>query len=365
MRAVSSGRMSAWTLREFGAPERFERTDAPLPTVRRGHVLIRVAATSVNPADLEIRDGRAAVLAPPAPMVLHMDVAGTVVAAADDVVNVDVGDEVYGCAGGLRDAPGALADYMLADARLVARKPDSLSLGEAAALPLAGLTAWDALRRKARVRRGDRVLVHGATGGVGHLAVQLAALDGAEVTATASSDAKLRVARELGATHVVNHRDEPTARYVARYTDGRGFDLVVDASGGAALAESLAAARPNGTVVTVATRGAVDLGPMLRKGLSLHAVSTLLPLLTGEGRERHGAMLRELAATVDAGCLCPLLDEARFTFDDVAAAHRRAASAERIGKVVLAHPEHARVDFVTPAAAARSGAIRQLLAGSR
>jgi NADPH2:quinone reductase len=140
---------------------------------------------------------------------------------------------------------------------------------------------------------------------------------------------------------------------------------VVDAAGGDALAESLAAVRPNGTVVSVATRGAVVLEPTLRKGLSLHSVSTLLPLLTGEGRERHGAALRELAATVDAGCLCPLLDDARFTFDDVTAAHRRAESSERIGKVVLTHPDHARVDADTPPAAARSAAIRQLLAGSR
>jgi NADPH2:quinone reductase len=365
MREIRAHRMSAWALRGFGAPECFERTETERPALRRGHVLIRVAATSVNPADLEIRAGRSAALAPPAPMVLHMDVAGTVVAAADDVANVAVGDEVYGCAGGVRDAPGALADYMLADARLVARKPESLSLREAAALPLAGLTAWDALRRKARARRGDRVLVHGATGGVGHLAVQLAALDGAEVTATASSDAKLRVAQELGAAHVVNYRDEPTARYVARCTGGRGFDLVVDAAGGRALAASLDAVRPNGTVVSVAARGAVDLAPVLRKGLSLHAVCTLLPLLSGEGRERHGAMLREIAATVDAGGLCPLLDDARLTYDDVAAAHRRAEGDARIGKVVMTHPDHARVGADTPAATARSGAIRQLLAASR
>jgi NADPH2:quinone reductase len=273
-------------------------------------------------------------------MVLHMDVAGTVVAAADDVTELAVGDEVYGCAGGLRDIPGALADYMLADARLLARKPASLTLREAAALPLVALTAWEGLRWKTRVRPGDRVLVHGATGGVGHLALQLAKIDGAEVTATASSDAKLDIARELGADHVVNYRTEPTADYVARLTAGRGFDLVVDTAGGEALVQSLAAARHNGTVVSIMTRGQFDLAPLLTRGLSLHAVFMLIPLLTGEGRERHGTMLREIAAAVDAGRLHPLVDETDYTFDTIEDAYRRAEGGEKLGKVVVTHPEY-------------------------
>ena len=334
-------RMTAWTLRDFGAPESFARAELPVPDLAPGHVLVRVAATSVNPADLKIRDGRSAAIAPPAPMVLHMDVAGTVAAVADDVTHLRVGDEVYGCAGGLRGIPGALADYMLADARLVARKPASLAMREAAALPLAALTVWEGLRWKARVRPGDRVLVHGATGGVGHLAVQVAKLDGATVTATASSDAKRRIARELGADETVDYRAEPTADYVARLTSGRGFDLVFDTVGGDVLAQSFAAARPNGTVVSILPRGTFDLGPVMSKALSLHGVFMLLPLLTGEGRERHGAMLAEIAETVDADQLRPLVDDARFTFDDAAAAHRRAESADKVGKVVLVHPDHA------------------------
>jgi NADPH2:quinone reductase len=302
---------------------------------------LRVAATSVNPADIKIRDGRSAAIAPPAPRVLHMDVAGVVAAVAPDVGGFSVGDRVYGCAGGLGNVPGALADFMAADARLLAHAPKSLPAVHAAALPLAALTAWEGLRWKVRVCEGDRVLVHGATGGVGHLALQLARMEGAEVTATASSPEKLEIARSLGAAHTVNYREEPVSEYVARITGGRGFDVVFDTAGGAVLTQSMEAARMNGAVVSILTRGSHDLGVMLTRGLSLHSVFMLIPLLTGEGRERHGAMLREIAEAVDSGRLRPLVDPATFTFDEAAAAHRHVEEGRHVGKVVLAHPTQA------------------------
>lgn len=333
--------MRAWVLRAFGSADAFEPTEVPLPELLPGHVLVRVAGTSVNPADIKIRDGRSAAIAPPEPRVLHMDVAGVVAAVAPGVSGFSIGDRVYGCAGGVGNVPGALADFMAADARLLARAPDSLPTVHAAALPLAALTVWEALRWKARVHEGDRVLVHGATGGVGHLALQLARMEGAEVTATASSPEKLDIARSLGATHTVNYREEPVLEYVARITDGRGFDMAIDTVGGAVLSQSMEAVRMNGTVVSTLTRGSHDLGVMLSRGLSLHSVFMLIPLLTGEGRERHGAMLREIAESVDAGRLRPLIDPATFTFDEVAAAHRHVEDGRHVGKVVLAHPTQA------------------------
>ncbi|MEO0580173.1 MAG: alcohol dehydrogenase catalytic domain-containing protein, partial [Pseudomonadota bacterium] len=172
--------MKAMILNEYGDNAVFQPVDVPQPDVRAGHVLVRVAATSVNTVDTMIRQlGQENLpLSPDLPAVLGMDFAGTVEAVGEGVSAFEPGDEVYGCAGGLGDLPGALADYMLADARLVARKPKTLSMREAAALPLVGITAFEGLQR-ANVRAGQKVLVHGGAGGVGHVALQLAKHAGA------------------------------------------------------------------------------------------------------------------------------------------------------------------------------------------
>ena len=134
--------MKAMTIRDFGGPEAFELSELPKPEVKPGHVLVQVAATSVNTIDMMIRQmGKDLPFAPALPAVLGMDFAGTVVAIGDGVTEYAVGDEVDGCAGGLADLQGALAELMPADARLIAHKPKSLTMREAAALPLIGITA--------------------------------------------------------------------------------------------------------------------------------------------------------------------------------------------------------------------------------
>lgn len=180
--------MTAWVIDDFGGPEIFERRTIDVPESSPHEVLVRVRATSVNPVDYKIRRGDAEPLCPERPATLHGDVAGIVEAVGDDVTAFNEGDAVYGCEGGFKNAPhGALADYMPCDARLLAPMPESLSFRKAAALPLVTLTAWEALIEKADVESGDHVLVHGATGGVGHVGIQLARWRGAEVAATASS----------------------------------------------------------------------------------------------------------------------------------------------------------------------------------
>ncbi len=171
-----------------------------------GHVLIRVAATSVNPVDFKIRAGVVKDIAPDFPAVLHGDVAGVIEVVGEGVNAFKPGEEVYACAGGVKGLGGALAEFLLADATLVARKPKSLSMREAAALPLVSITAWEGLIDRAKVQAGQNVLVYGATGGVGHIAIQLASWAGAKVFATASSDEKMASARELGADVVINYR---------------------------------------------------------------------------------------------------------------------------------------------------------------
>ena len=326
--------MRAQIIRRFGAPDVFEPVELPDPRPGPGEVLVQVAAAGINPVDYKLRRAGPQI-APDLPAVLGCDAAGTVVAVGEGVAAFREGDEVYGCAGGVRGMPGSYAEKIAADERLLAHKPKSLAPREAAALPLVTITAWEGLYDRAGLKAGQTVLVHGGTGGVSHVALQLAKARGATVFATVSSGHKAEIARRLGADATVNYREETVEGYVERLTNGVGFDVVFDATGGDQIDRSLAAAGLNGGGVTITGQDAADLSPMHVKGLSLHVVFMLIPMLHGVGRERHGDILRRAAMMVEASQLTPLLDEQRFGLDDVAAAHRRLESGEALGKVVV------------------------------
>ena len=165
--------MKAVVLEEFGAEPALRSVPRPAPAP--GEVLVRVASSGVNPLDVKISAGAAAHARVTPPMILGIDLAGTVAGVGDGVTRFAVGDEVYGMTGGVGDRPGSLAEYSVVDANLLARKPARLSMAETAALPLAVITAWEGLVDRANTRDGQLVLVHGGAGGVGHVAVQLAA----------------------------------------------------------------------------------------------------------------------------------------------------------------------------------------------
>ncbi len=326
--------MKAMQLNQYGDDAVFHAEELPRPSVKAGHVLVRLAATSVNTVDTMIRSmGKDLPLSPDLPAVLGMDFAGTVEEVAEGVSGFNPGDEVFGCAGGLADLQGALAEYMLADARLIAHKPKSLSMREAAALPLVGITAYEGLQR-AGAKAGQKILVHGGAGGVGHIAVQLARHFGADVYATGSGKQQMKVINEFDAT-AIDFKTEKVADYVAQHTGGAGFDVVFDSVGGANLSNSFAAAALNGQVATTVSLLELDLTPAHFKGLSLHVVFMLIPMLYDHKRETHGAILAELAKIVDAGALRPLLDATQFGLEDVAKAYDRLVSRQAIGKVVV------------------------------
>lgn len=326
--------MKAMVLNAYGADVQFEAADLPKPAVKPGHVSVRVAASSVNTVDTMIRAmGANLPFAPALPAVLGMDFAGTIDAVGEGVTGFAVGDEVYGCAGGLADLQGSLAEFMVADARLIAHKPKSISMREAAALPLVAITAFEGLQR-AGVRAGQKVLVHGGTGGVGHVAVQLAKHLGAEVYATGANEKASEIIQGYGAT-AINYINEKVADYVARHTAGAGFDVVYDSVGGANLTNSFEAAALNGHVATTVSLLELDLSPAHFKGLSLHVVFMLIPMLHNQKRELHGNILAQLATIIDAGALKPLLDENVYSFEQVGEAYARLGSGQAVGKVVV------------------------------
>lgn len=326
--------MKAMIVNTFGGPEVFEQADIPKPTVKAGHVLVKIAATSVNTVDTMIRQmGPELPLSPAAPALLGMDFAGVVEAVGEGVTEYQVGDEVYGCAGGLADLPGTLAEYIVADANLIALKPGNLSMREAAALPLVGITAYEGLQR-AGVSAGQKVLVHGGSGGVGHVALQIARHLGAQVYSTGGGEAQLALIEQLGAT-AINYRTESVADYVEKHTQGAGFDVVFDSVGGANMTNSFDAAALNGRVATTVSMVEIDLTTAHFKGLSLHVVFMLIPMLHNFQRQQHATILKELTSIVETGGLKPVLDDSSFELADIGEAHARLASGQAMGKVVV------------------------------
>ncbi|AKH67790.1 Zn-dependent oxidoreductase, NADPH:quinone reductase [Spongiibacter sp. IMCC21906] len=326
--------MKAMILNEYGEQSTFQLAEISVPLVKAGHVLVKIAASSINTVDTMIRQmGAELPLSPALPAVLGMDFAGTVTEVGAGVSGFAPGDEVYGCAGGLADLQGALAEYMVADARLIAHKPTSISMREAAALPLVGITAYEGLQR-AGISAGQKVLVHGGVGGVGHVAVQLAKYFDAHVYATVSADTQAEIVKQYGAT-AINYRKEAVADYVETHTAGAGFDVVFDSVGGVNMTKSFEAAALNGHIASTVALVDLDLSPAHFKGLSLHIVFMLIPMLHGQGREVHGDILSKLAAIVDEGKLTPLLDDKQFSLEEIGQAHEHLSQGLATGKVVV------------------------------
>jgi NADPH:quinone reductase-like Zn-dependent oxidoreductase len=306
----------------------------PLSEPSAGQVRVRVMASAVNPLDTKIAAGKGGHARQPLPAVLGMDLAGVVDKVGAGVSGFEAGDEVYGMAGGIGGNQGALAQYIVTDADLLARKPANLSMREAAALPLIFITAWEGLVDRANVRSGQTVLIHGGAGGVGHVAVQIAKARGAKVFATGSAHS-LTTLERLGAT-AIDYRASSVDDYVALHTEGEGFDIVYDTVGGSTLDASFNAVRRyTGHVLSCLGWGEHSLAPLSFRGATYSGVFTLLPLLTGKGRKHHGEIMAEATRMAEAGQLQVLLDDQRFGLADVNAAYARVSAGSNRGKVII------------------------------
>jgi len=311
----------------------FRMALVPRPEPRPAQVLVRIGASSVNPLDIKIRAGQAGHARQPLPAILGIDLAGVVEAVGDGVSAFRHGDEVYGMTGGVGGLQGSLAEYAAVDADLLAPKPVNLAMRETAALPLIFITAWEGLVDRAAVHSGQKVLIHGGAGGVGHIAVQIARAFGADVFATGSPLSAAFIERS-GAV-AIDYREMSVEDYVAKFTGGRGFDIVYDTVGGATLDASFNAVSRFGHVVSALGWGTHALAPLSFRAASYSGVFTLLPMLTGEGRAHHGDILREATRLIEAGKVVPRVDPRRFKLATVGEAYRALASNDAAGKIVV------------------------------
>lgn len=307
----------------------FRLVEIPRPVPGPGEVLVKIHASGVNPLDTKIWAGAAAHARHPLPAILGLDLAGIVEAVGEGVA-FRAGDEVYGMTGGVGGVQGSLAEYAAVDSRLIAKKPANLSMREAAALPLVTITAWEGMVDRVHAMEGETALVIGGVGGVGHIALQLARARGAVTFGTGSPE-DTDYLRSLNATPV--DRSVPVERYVRDLTDGIGFDVVYDCVG--ALDDAFQAVRRFGRVTSSLGWGTHSLAPLSFRCASYAGVFTLLPLLTGDGREAHGRILADAAKLVEAGELKPRLNERRFSFDQADDAHALVRSGSARGKVVV------------------------------
>lgn len=312
--------MQAVVLEKFGDPEVLVTRDVPPPAPGAGEVLVHVHATSVNPVDTLIRKQGSWAVTPPA--ILGYDVSGTVLAVGPGVHEFSPGDDVY-YTPEIGKGPGSYAEFHVADARIVAKKPWNLSHDEAAAVPLAGGTAFEALFARGRLEPWERVLIHGGAGGVGSFAVQLAKATGAEVFSTCG-DYNLDLVGQLGADRPIDYRKEDFVQVILDETSGQGVDLVIDTQGGEVLERSFAALRPHGRLVTLKS-GRPDLSLAQQRNLEVQCL-----LL-----ERSRARLERLSAIIERGMVTPVAEHI-WPLERAAEAHRELErGSHRHGKIVL------------------------------
>jgi putative PIG3 family NAD(P)H quinone oxidoreductase len=314
-----------------GGPEVLRLAEGPAPVPGPGQVLVRVHAAGVNRPDLMQRQGKY----PPPPgasPIPGLEVAGDVFATGPGVRDPAVGAQVCALLTG-----GGYAEFAVADAGLCLPVPRGFSMAEAAALPETYSTVWHNVFQRGRLQRGESLLIHGGSSGIGTTAIQLGAAFGARVFATAGSGDKCAACRNLGAERTINYREEDFVAAIRAATGDRGVDVILDMVAGDYVERNLAAAAEDGRIVMISGlhgyKSSVDLLPLMRKRLTLTG-STL--------RNRDPAFKSALAAALREN-VWPLLESGqvrpviyrRFPLADAAEAHRLLEAGEHVGKIVL------------------------------
>jgi len=302
-----------------------------------GEMLVRVIAAGVNPVDAKLR-ARGTYFPKELPSVLGCDGAGIVEAVGSEVTHFRPGDAIYYCYGGLGQARcGNYAEYAVIDAAFAASKPAALSFAEAAAAPLVLITAWESLFDRAQLGEGMKVLIHAGAGGVGHVAIQLAKLAGAEVATTVGSPDKAAFVRALGADLIIDYTQQDFVAEVLKWSDGRGVDICLDTVGGEIFNRSIGATAFYGDLVTLlqVTENA-DWKTARLRNLRISQELMLSPMVCGlpEGGEHHSAILDQCGQFFDEGKLKIHLG-AVLPLGEAQQAHRLIEEGHTTGKIVL------------------------------
>lgn len=325
--------MKAITIEEFGHPDVLKLSDVPDPLVRPADLLVRVYAAGVNRADLTHRTGGYGRPDFGDSPIIGLEIAGEVIEKGNAVVGFEVGDRVMGVVGG-----GAYAELARIDYRMAMPIPAQLDYVHAAAIPEVFVTAHEALMHLARLKPGDSVLIHAAAGGVGSAAVQLAYATGATVYAT-TDGSKLSRVEHLGADVAIDYKNSDFAEVIARKTDGRGVDVIIDFVGEPYFARNLASLANGGRLIQVGILGgggkvALELEHILYRHLQI--IGTVMKSRTPPEKHDMIKRFREhwLERFEGGGCLEPVVDST-FPLSRAADAHHRMESSENVGKIIL------------------------------
>jgi NADPH:quinone reductase-like Zn-dependent oxidoreductase len=314
--------MKAVRIHKFGGPRVLKYEDAPRPEPKEDELLIRVHAAGVNPADWQIRSGRRSKLKKPFSLILGGDVSGVVEAVGTSVTGFQIGDAVFGVVHTQRG--GAYAEYVTAPASDIAHKPRSLDHIQAAALPVAALTAWQALFDAGELSAGQKVLIHAAAGGVGHIAVQLAKWKGAYVIGTASGPNE-NFLRKIGVDEFINYRKtrfESVVQDVDVVLESVNRDIAVEAVPGETLERSWGVLKKNGVLVSIcATPSSETADAYGVRAKRVHMQPSAM-------------QLTEIAKLVDAGHVKPIINTV-LPLKEAREAHRLSQKGHTRGKIVL------------------------------
>ncbi|MGC9505384.1 zinc-dependent alcohol dehydrogenase family protein [Baaleninema sp.] len=329
--------MKAVVMTAAGAPEVLQLQDVAKPELRSNtDVLVRLKAAGVNPIDTKVRQ-RGTFYPDLSPAILGCDGAGIIEATGSDVERFQVGDEVYFCNGGLGGPRGNYAEYAVVEQHCLALKPQTLSFEEAAAAPLVLITAWEALYDRARIQAGQTVLVHAGAGGVGHVAIQLAKLQGTRVFTTVGNTQKANFVKQLGADLPILYKERDFVEAAIDATNGEGVDVAFDTVGKETFYKSCEAVKVYGDIVTLLQPS--DDGNLktarqrnLRLGLELMLTPMLMDLKDEQAEQAK--ILQQCAPLIDRGQLKIQLTRT-YPLAEAAAAHTAIEEGSMTGKLAL------------------------------